>query len=373
MKGRFKLYVSAKNISETSAMKRNGPSKLPQHDTIVRVGPLTNLPAVLRSLRCDPEPVFWHAGFSVVAFADPDLRISFLAADNLLARCITVTGCGHLGLLLGEQATPSHLGIAGFQLATAPDVGSALHSLIRHLSLHDQSGSAELLTKGGVSSLGWTIHQTEVKSAEHIYDLSMVMACNIMRSLCGAHWEPARVLLSRQQPQDLQPYKRLFHAPVRFNANRNRVVFASRWLSHRLASSDPLLQQHLEQEANKLHQQLETGFVDQLHQLMDRELTSKQCSSTSLARQLNIHERTLHRWLKLFGTSFRHELEQVRYAKSRQLLSETNECIEHIGLSLGYANSSAFCRAFKQWSGITPSQWRAQVADTSGLKNRRPA
>ena len=77
-----------------------------------------------------------------------------------------------------------------------------------------------------------------------------------------------------------------------------------------------------------------------------------------IAKQLGIHERTLHRQLKLLGTSFRHELDQTRYALSQQLLTDTNEPLVDIALALGYSNVSAFSRAYKQWSGIAPGKWR---------------
>ena len=79
-----------------------------------------------------------------------------------------------------------------------------------------------------------------------------------------------------------------------------------------------------------------------------------------MSRQLGIHKRTLHRWLKLQGTSFRHELEHSRYAISQQLLTETNESLVDISLALGYSNVSAFSRAFKQWPGKAPTKWRKE-------------
>jgi len=62
------------------------------------------------------------------------------------------------------------------------------------------------------------------------------------------------------------------------------------------------------------------------------------------------------------GTSFRHELEQVRYTVSQQLLSGTTAILAEIATSIGYTDASAFSRAFKRWSGVTPAQWRAQLA-----------
>ena len=81
-----------------------------------RVGPLVNLPYLVKSLGADPEAVFKESGFHPGEFKDPDQRLPYLRSSELLADCARATGCEHLGLKLGEMANPSHLGIMGFLL-----------------------------------------------------------------------------------------------------------------------------------------------------------------------------------------------------------------------------------------------------------------
>jgi AraC-like DNA-binding protein len=40
------------------------------------------------------------------------------------------------------------------------------------------------------------------------------------------------------------------------------------------------------------------------------------------------------------------------------LMDSTME-VSQIAAILGYANASAFTRAFRRWSGTTPARWRA--------------
>jgi hypothetical protein len=191
----------------------------------VRIGPLAGLPAILRELGHDPEPIFGRVGFKLAQFADPDTVISFVGASRLLALSVAATGCQQLGLLLGERSGPSSLGIAGFLLRTAPDVRTALTDVVRHLDLHDQGGVPMLLVKGDVTFLGYAIHQPAAQATDQIYDLAITIACNIMRHLCGARWNPAEVLLSRAPPEDPAPYKRFFRAHLLFDASQSAVVF----------------------------------------------------------------------------------------------------------------------------------------------------
>mgnify|MGYP000202667252 FL=1 len=327
----------------------------------LRVGPLTNIPFILRFLGYEPEPILAASGFESAQFEDTENKVSFLAASKLLAHCVKVSGCDHFGFLLGEHANPSHLGIAGFLLSSAPNVNSALNRLINYLDLHDQGGLAALTITEDTALFGYIINQPNVEAAGQIYDLSMVMACKVMRSLCGEKWDPNEVLLTHKEPDNSLHLQKFFQAPIRFNSQENALVFDKKWLNHNIPSADPFLQSLLLREADKQHTvEQPTDLLRPLQQLLVHSLANKKITAVDIAKQLEIHERTLHRRLKLLGTSFRSELEQSRYAISQQLLTETNESLVDISLALGYSSVSAFSRAFKQWSGKAPAKWRKE-------------
>lgn len=329
-------------------------------ERIVRVGPLMGLPALVRELGRDPGPIFAAVGFSPAQFADPDEEIPFVPASRLLARCVEATGCDHLGLLLGERTDPSSLGVAGFMLRTAPDVGTALRGLVRHLDLHDRGGVVTLVSKEQQTSLSYAIYLSGVEAADQIYDLSMAVVCKIMRGLCGAKWKPTEVLLPRRRPREPEPYRRFFRTPLRFDADHTAVVFPTRWLDHPIASADPLLHRHLEQEADELHAHRQTSFASGVRRLLRKSLASGKIAVTDIAKQLHMHERTLNRRLQEEGTSFRRELEEIRYQVARQLLADSRIPLAKIATALDYADATAFSRAFKRWSGSTPAQWRGR-------------
>lgn len=336
-----------------------------QQNAIVRIGPLVELPALVRELGHDPDPIFAFAGFESVYFsdADPDVEIDFNSASKLLSHCVTVTGCDYLGLLLGQRAAPSSLGMAGFIAQTSPDVGAALRSLVRHLDLHDQGATLTLLTNKQSTFLDYAIHLPGVKAADQIYDLSMTMACNIMRSLCGPKWNPTEVLLARQPPKNSTRYQKLFRAPIHYKADQNAIVFPSTWLDHEIPNADQYLHQYLEKEADKLHALQQKNLVGPLRILLRKSLLTGQISVKDIAGQLGIHERTLNRRLREEGTNFRIELENIRYEMARQLLTDIKIPISEVATALNYADPTAFSRAFKQWSGSTPREWRRQLSD----------
>jgi AraC-like DNA-binding protein len=326
----------------------------------VRIGPLLGIPRILSELGCPPEPILRRAGFDPVQFeGDPDAKISFIGASKLLDHCVTATGCRHFGLLLGQHTSCSSLGIVGFMMRFAPTVGESLHTLVRHLELHDQGGVPLINSRGDLSSLGYAIYQTGVDAADQIYDLSVAFACCIMRDLCGQQWNPYQVLLSRRPPAQQALYEQFFQAPLRFGAEQNAVLFPTQWLEHPLTSADPLLFRHLEQEAHELHIYETMSTTGKVRRLLRKSLADGKFTSPEIARDLYIHERTLHRRLREEGTCYRCELQNIRLEMARQLLAETNMPLSTIAKTLGYADTSAFVRSFKRWTGHTPVQWRS--------------
>jgi AraC-like DNA-binding protein len=88
-------------------------------------------------------------------------------------------------------------------------------------------------------------------------------------------------------------------------------------------------------------------------------------SAPAVASKLGLKPRTLHRLLGEQGTSFTHLLEHNRYDSARRLLRDSPSPILSIAQSLGYADASAFSRAFRRWSGMTPNEWRKTTESIS--------
>jgi len=71
-----------------------------------------------------------------------------------------------------------------------------------------------------------------------------------------------------------------------------------------------------------------------------------------------MHPRTLNRRLRDQATSFKTLIDETRYEIARQLLRDSPLSLLEVALTLGYADESAFSRAFRRWSGTCPAVWR---------------
>lgn len=359
---RSKALPSASRHPRRSAIRDVAP-----RGSIVRVGPVASLPSLMRELGRDPAPLLAAANVDEAYFDDPDLPISYVAAGRLIADAAAATGCEHFGLLMGARAGPSTLGLPGFLLQTAPDVGTALRDLVRFLHLHDRGGVAMLDVDARNCALGFAVVEPGVEVPGLILDVAIAIGCNVMRGLCGAGWNPDEVLLSRSRPADAAPWRRFYRAPVRFDAAHSALVFGAHWLARRIPTSNPALHLHLEKEALTRERSLHTDLEEQTRRIVRGMLAGGGCTAARTARLLGVHERTLNRRLRVGGTTFRRVIDEVRYEVARQLLAHTSMPLNDVAATLGYAEASPFVRAFARWSGLTPMAWRR---DEQGARRR---
>jgi AraC-like DNA-binding protein len=77
-----------------------------------------------------------------------------------------------------------------------------------------------------------------------------------------------------------------------------------------------------------------------------------------LADELSCSHRTLTRKLKADGLSFQKLLDEVRFSMAKKILYRSNKSTKQVASALGMNNPAVFCRAFKKWSGMTPSEYR---------------
>lgn len=327
----------------------------------VRIATAQAIPEVLRSLGVDPVGVLAEAGVDPGLFDDPDARISFARRGQLIRLCVARTGCSHFGLLVGAQGGLQSLGLLGLLMKYSPDVGSALSSLVRHLHLHGRGGATTLSVDRDLATLGFQVYLPECESNDQVGDASVAIMFNVLRALRGPYWRATEVLFAHRTPADVGPFHRLFDAPLRFNAEQHALVFKADELSHRLPAYDPALHRLLQQQVDALEARQAGDLPQQVRAVLRPALARGHTGVEEIAATFSMHSRTLNRRLRAFGTSFRALVDEARFENARQLLGDSAMDLRQIALLLGYADASAFTRAFRRWSGGTPAQWRASL------------
>lgn len=325
----------------------------------VRVGSVGAIPALLRLHANEPpEQILAEVGLDLGLFEDPDNSVSFVNVGRLLDLCAKRTGIPHFGLLVGQQAAPGSIGRLVELAAYAPNVGSALNSMILHICMNDRGGVATLSSEHGIAKLGYAVYLPLHEGIIQVYSAALAILCNLMRSLCGETWAPSKVCFSHSPPRDTKPYESFFRAPVLYETDEDTLLFKDSWLRKRIPSADAGQYKVTVEQLTAIESRMGIDFLEEMRSILRPLIVTHRCSLEQAAHMLALHPRTLNRRLEKHGTTFRKIVGEMRQNIARQLLVDSSMPLIRISTLLGYADASVFSRAFKRWSGIPPREWR---------------
>ncbi|MGV8917481.1 MAG: AraC family transcriptional regulator [Pseudomonas sp.] len=179
--------------------------------------------------------------------------------------------------------------------------------------------------------------------------------------LIGQRIRLEQATFSYARPAHGGEYDLLFPCPLLFDAGSTSLVFHVRYLSMPLLQDERTLKHFLERSPADLLARPDDGdsLSSQLRRLLSRDC-NRWPDLEHVAEQLNISPQTLRRHLREEGTSFQGLKDQLRRDMAIYHLSHAELSLQQIAEQLGFSEPSAFHRAFKKWTGLTPGAYRAQ-------------
>jgi AraC-like DNA-binding protein len=329
-----------------------------------RVGVLREVPLVLQRLGADPREVFRTAGLDPRILDNPDSEISFVAMGRLFQASVEATRCEHFGLLAGQGLNLQSLGIVGQLMRTAPNLHFALSDLALTQARNADGAVSYLWRTEHFSVLGYAIYQPGVPAIDQIIDGALALAVRAIRELAGK--VVVEVTFAHAEPRNIAAFRRFFGVPLRFNAEESTVVVPAHALPLPVHTRDDKERGRLQDLVRRHFALQHPDIVAQVVRLLRPRVISGGVSLDEIAAFLSLHPWSLLRRLKLRGTTFRQLLNETRYEVAGQLLRGTRLSVTQIGIALGYADTAVFTRAFRRWSGASPSDWRARCHDVIG-------
>lgn len=340
----------------------------------LRVGALLPLPVLLRELGVDPSPVFARVGVDERLLEDADNRVGFGSAGRLMNECVAATGCAHLGILVGLRFSRDTLGMV-YQLAKhSTSLREALRQLVLYLHLHDRGGVPYVVYPSpSEAAVAYGIYHRGDFNMAPFYDAAVTIILALLRDLCGPGWKPTRITFGHRRPTELAPYRRLLGAPLVFDAEHSAVVFPARWLDAPLSGADPALQRMIARLVSEREEAEAMSMSDRVRRVLRTAVLAGTASADRVAFLFARSRRSLHRQLQAEGTSLQALVNDARFDVARQLLGESDMPASEVASALHYSDASAFSRAFKEWAGSSPREWRhrAQARLQSGAPAKR--
>ena len=197
---------------------------------------------------------------------------------------------------------------------------------------------------------------------DHFLSESQLMVWHRLGSwLIGQRIRLEQATFSYPRPDHGAEYDLLFSCPLEFSAERSSLVFHSRYLAMPLLQDERTLKHFLQRSPADLLARPDDGdsLSSRLRRLLSHD-SSRWPDLEAVAAHLNISPQTLRRHLREEGSSFQGLKDQLRRDIAIYHLSRTDLSLQQIAEQLGFSEPSAFHRAFKKWTGLTPGAYRAQ-------------
>jgi AraC-like DNA-binding protein len=309
--------------------------------------------------RVTPERLLAGTGLDAAALAAPGRRLPLDTVIALVERARALTSEPALGFHLGLQMRIAWHGMLGFAAMASSTVRDALETAIRFAPTRTNALALRLDVAGDTAALAIE-ERAPLGAAQDAIVLALVVGIwQIGNALCG------RVLagsvdLAFPEPAYYAPFARLAPARLRFDQPEHRMLFDAAILDLPSGEGDPVARQLAREQCERDLAAL--GAADPLAQV--RALlpaggeTSGFRTLDEVASEMGVSARTLKRRLAEHGTSFRALLDQARRDRATLLLRDGKLAVDEIGALLGYADPANFGRAFRRWTGTSPSEFR---------------
>jgi len=337
-----------------------------------RVGPLAGIPELLQEFGIEINQVL--SGLEIRRedlFADN--RIPFRFSLDLLDRCAKASSCDHFGALLGTRFKFSAFGSVGEVLKCASTLGEAIEDFVSLQIGFSQGLCWYFIPFGDCAAFGTAIYDRQKEGRDQVYGLGIAFAINAIRVLSNGEVYPLEAHFNHRPPSDPAAYHNLLKCPILFNQDQTCLLLSGKSLEWKNPRADAGRREQLLTSIRRATgmDQLPTlvRLRHELRPMFSRSITSLEIAAARLA----MHPRALNRRLEQQGTTFAEERDRARYLMARELLGATDLPIGEIAAAVAYENHSAFVRAFRKWSGNSPTEWRdrsnraydlAELADT---------
>ena len=287
-------------------------------------------------------------------------RFDFHIWRDLLCEIEQLTHKPALGLDIAEYVKPQHLGVIAYIVLSCDTLSEALsryHDF--HRLIYDGSPlKIEVIDQN--LSIRWEELPTDL-TTQVTDEIAIALAVKFLKIyLALDDLEIFEVHFRHPMPKSIIQYERFFNCKVKFSQPRVQIILPLRFLGTPLKQPDQTLQKLLTQQAKDLLNKLpnNTQLDERLQQAILLGLQKNNYQIKTVANQLSMSVRQLQRHLHQQQTTFQQRVQQVRQLLATQYLQDPYLSLQEIALLLSYSEQSAFQRAFKQWMGLTPQQWR---------------
>ena len=324
-------------------------------------------PEVFAQNGLDPHTAFRRVGLDLDAISGPVTELCLRQYCELFEAASQLSGNEHIGLQFGRNFLPNHLGMLGFAATSSPTLGAALWNMEKYFPAHQEQTSFRLVRNDDILWLSYKILDKRIENRDQDAEISLCMFVNIIKAATGNDWKPVEIHFEHERHGDSREHEKVFDAPILFKRKTNAIGLRKEDLEAIMPTQDPYLFTLVESFlANRVSNcESHAEFADVVKNEIKLHLGVKLPTLRDISQTFGTSSGKLQRLLRNHGLTFPDLLRAARKDLAILYLQSEEMSLLEIAFSLGYSELSAFSRAFKNWTGISPHRYRQQQLNAS--------
>jgi len=291
--------------------------------------------------------------------ADPGF-LPYAVETAVLESVARALGERRLGALVGQAWDySSYRGYARYILG-AKDLAGALERGRRALPLVHPGSEVTVRLSGEHLVLGFDTGMRPIVGRHHVDDGAIFVLGHVLRHYLGPDWRPEWVEVTGDGRESITDLEDIAGASAQPGAHAAVAIRAIDLFAPNPAPPGPAETVTFGDLPALMGVAPPRTTEDAVWHVLRMQSALKDTSADSVASRLSIGPRTLQRLLLAEGTSFREVKARFVEERARALLIDSDLAIDDIALSLGYLEPNSFRRAFRAWTELSPSAYRAR-------------
>jgi len=325
-------------------------------------GPVTAIAQALEYKGMDSGDVFRAAGVRQAIRNDPTDRLSVSATAALFRHCAEATCDPYFGLTVAQFIRVSNIHALGYALLASKTLLDFCLRLERYFALVTQS--VTLHVDRAPDEIALRFHPL-TRIAGEAEDAWAAFMLHLMRLLSRPDFAPLRIEFLHPCPLDgPAPYAACFGVLPLFEQPEMVIRFSAAVMEEPLSGASPELAQYNDRIATDYLARLDKAdVVGRVRAKIIERLSSGDCSRRKVAGDVSMSEETLRLKLAQRNTNFLKLLDETRKELALGYLVDRALSVTEITFLLGFSDVSNFTRAFKRWTGISPSLYRRRLSE----------
>jgi AraC-like DNA-binding protein len=293
---------------------------------------------------------------------DVDAHLDSGEVDRVQLAALKLIGEPALGLRMGERASATAYDIVGYVVSHATTLREAIESFLKFERILCDTPGATLEEQRDRVVLKCTMFEGSPRCQRLRSELMMTGFFRLIRHICGPDATARRVNFEHKAPEYRAEYARIFEGAERFEQAFTGIEFDRSMLDreqlHKSVELHAMLTSEAERKLNQLGRA--KSYSERLRQHLVASAADGCPDMADAARELGMSVRSLRRRLCEEGARYGQLVEEAQACVAKRLLDDAKRSIYEAAYDMGFSEPSAFHRAFKRWTGMTPNQYRAR-------------